>query len=99
MRLWIDDCCPAPEGYLHATSVYKAKAIIVRTERRQEEIELIDIDYDAGAYFQYGGEYIELLIWLEETKRSYPIHIHSTNPEEIKEMRRIIKRNRWKERK
>ena len=97
MRLWIDARRPAPEGYLHATSVYKAKAIIARTERRQEGIELIDIDYDAGAYFQYGGEYIELLEWLEKTNRNYPIRIHSTVSVEIENMRRIIKRNGWKE--
>ena len=95
MKIWIDDCRPAPEGYLHATSVYKAKAIIVRTERRQEEIELIDIDHDAGDYFQYGGDYIKLLDWLEETGRNYPIRIHSMNVVGRKNMEAICKRNGW----
>lgn len=60
-------------------------------------IELIDIDHDAGNYAQYGGDYIKLLDWLEETGRSYPIHIHSQNPVGVQNMRRIIERNGWKE--
>ena len=62
-----------------------------------EPLELIDIDHDAGEYFQYGGDYIKLLDWLEETGRNYPIHIHSANPVGIANMRRIIKQNGWKE--
>ena len=66
-------------------------------ERRKVQIELIDIDHDAGDYAQYGGDYIKLLDWLEETGRNYPIHIHSMNPVGVANMRRIIERNGWKE--
>ena len=34
------------------------------------EIELIDIDHDAGDYACDGGDYIRLLDWLEETGRN-----------------------------
>ena len=61
------------------------------------DIELIDIDHDAGDYSCDGGDYIKLLDWLEETGRNYPIHIHSANPVGVENMRRIIKRNGWKE--
>ena len=61
------------------------------------EIELIDIDHDAGDYASDGGDYIRLLDWLEETGRNYPIHIHSANPVGVQNMRRIIERNGWKE--
>lgn len=61
------------------------------------EIELIDIDHDAGDYTNDGGDYIKLLNWLEETGRNYPIRIHSTNPVGVENMRRIIKRNGWTE--
>lgn len=44
-----------------------------------------------------GGDYIKLLDWFEETGRNYPIHIHSMNPVGVENMRRIIKRNGWKE--
>lgn len=41
--------------------------------------------------------YIKILDWLEEADRNYPIHIHSANSVGIANMRRIIKRNGWKE--
>ena len=62
-----------------------------------QNIELIDIDHDAGDYASDGGDYIRLLDWLEETGRSYPIRIHSQNPVGVENMRRIIERNRWRE--
>ena len=71
--------------------------MVIRSERRKEAIELIDIDHDAGDYFQYGGDYIELLNWLEATGRNYPIRIHSMNVVGRQNMRRIIERNGWKE--
>ena len=64
---------------------------------RDEIIELIDIDHDAGDYAKDGGDYVRLLDWLEETGRNYPIRIHSANPVGVQNMRRIIERNGWKE--
>ena len=107
MKLWIDDVRPAPAGYVWCHSVYRAMKEIVIAENGIEDafgivqapqtIEVIDIDHDAGEYVQYGGDYIKLLDWLEETGRNYPIHIHSMNPVGIENMRRIIQRNGWKE--
>ena len=59
------------------------------------EIIEISLDHDAGDYGP--PDYIRILDWLEETDRNYPIHIHSANPVGIANMRRIIKRNGWKE--
>ena len=64
---------------------------------KRREIELIDIDHDAGDYASDGGDYIRLLDWLEETGRNYTIRIHSANPVGVENMRRIIQRNNWKE--
>ena len=61
------------------------------------DIDLIDIDHDAGDYANDGGDYIRLLDWLEETGRNYPIRIHSMNPVGVANMRRIIQRNGWTE--
>jgi hypothetical protein len=60
-------------------------------------VEIIDIGHDAGNYACYGGDYIKLLDWLEETGRNYPIRIHSMNPVGVANMRVIIERNGWKE--
>ena len=113
MKLWIDDVRPAPEGYVWCHSVYRAMKEIQLFENRKEEmldewdfppaeiwnmtIEVIDIDHDAGEYVQYGGDYIKLLDWLEETGRDYPIHIHSQNPVGVQNMRAIIQKNGWRE--
>ena len=111
MKLWIDDVRPAPDGYVWCKSVDAARIFIIKTEADARvdkeynflynedvpiiEIELIDIDHDAGDYASDGGDYIKLLDWLEETGRSYPIHIHSMNPVGVANMRQIIKRNGW----
>lgn len=110
MKLWIDDVRPAPEGfYMAALSVNTAIKLIEMIEFRNNlnftdgnvpddfKIELIDIDHDAGDYASDGGDYIKLLDWLEETGRNYPIHIHSMNPVGVENMRRIIRKNGWKE--
>lgn len=99
MKLWIDDVRPAPVGYEWVKTVDQAKMVIDINERLvgTSVIELIDIDHDAGDYAQYGGDYIKLLDWLEETGRNYPIHIHSMNPVGIQNMRAIIQRNGWME--
>ena len=97
IKLWIDDVRPAPEGYIWCHSVYRVIKEIGIAEMNGETIELLDLDHDAGDYWQYGGDYIEVLDWLEETGRNYPIRIHSMNPVGVSNMRRIIQRNGWVE--
>ena len=113
MKIWVDDVRPAPKRYVWCRSVREAIITIELREARIENIlreytpsekrmkdlsiEIIDIDHDAGEYAQYGGDYIKLFDWLEETGRSYPIRIHSMNPVGVENMRRIIERNGWTE--
>ena len=108
MKLWIDDIRPAPEGYVRCKSVNEAIASIITSEGRScnkptpvteifpnmsWNIELIDIDHDAGDYGP--PDYIKLLDWLEETGRNYPIHIHSQNVVGRMNMEAICRRNGW----
>lgn len=102
MKLWIDDVRPAPEGYCWIKTVDGAKETIIKLDNPINrkwwgEVEIIDIDHDAGDYASDGGDYIKLLDWLEETNRNYPIRIHSMNPVGVQNMRAIIERNGWKE--
>lgn len=109
MKLWIDDVRPAPNMYVWLKSVDEAKECIEFLEEQLAKrplnlrrysgnnIEVIDIDHDAGDYSRFGGDYIRLLDWLEETGRNYPIHIHSMNPIGVANMRSIIEHNGWKE--
>ena len=77
----------------------------------EDEPEVIEIslDHDAsGEYSKFGGDYIQILNKLEyyahisadwdaHIKKYFIFHIHSQNPVGIENMRRIIKRNGWKE--
>ena len=101
MKLWVDDVRPAPIDYVWCHTVDEAKSKIIAYENLKKlnfldmDIELIDLDHDAG---EYGPpDYIKLLDWLEETGRNYPVRIHSMNPVGCENMRRIIERNGWKE--
>ena len=103
MKIWVDDIRPAPDGYIWCKSVYDAIYVIEGAYlyhwvcKPDEEIEVLDIDHDAGDYAKYGGDYIKLLDWLEQVGISCPIHIHSMNPVGIQNMRAIIERNGWLE--
>lgn len=105
MKIWVDDIRPAPFGYRIARSVNEVKELIESYEwmkiasggKHYYNIDLIDLDHDAGDYACDGGDYINILNWLEETGRSYPIRIHSMNPVGVENMRRIIRKNGWRE--
>jgi hypothetical protein len=111
MKVWLDDIRPAPVGYVWLRSVNAAKAWILQCERkyadlftkeRKYDTNLLarywDIDHDAGEFVRDGGDYIELLKWLEETHRlNFTFKLHSANPVGVENMRRIIERNGWTE--
>lgn len=102
MKIWIDDIRHPPDWgrgtdqYVWCQSVNQAKNAIEYFEE-WFRVELIDLDHDAGDYTKDGGDYIEILNWLEETGRNYPIRIHSMNPVGVENMRRIIQKNGWTE--
>lgn len=102
MKLWIDDVRPAPAGYIWLKTVNEAIRYIEIygdyidfNNNLVDLVEIIDIDHDAGNYACYGGDYIKLLDWLEETGRNYPIHIHSQNVVGRMNMEAICKKNNW----
>lgn len=99
MKIWVDDVRPAPldRGWVQMQSVNTVKFYIKYWEEMGLPIELIDLDHDAGSYAKYGGDYIKILDWLEETGRNYPIRIHSMNSVGVENMRRIIRKNGWTE--
>lgn len=107
MILWIDDIREPPQkkNYRWVKSVNEAKEAIVSFEKLKSrgfladdaEIEYIDLDHDAGDYFNAGGDYIQILNWLEQENACYDIRIHSMNPVGVMNMRRIIERNKWVE--
>lgn len=104
MKIWVDDIRQAPAGYYKTRSVNETKRLIEECEKKYLEshrkdthykIQLINLDHDAGDFYEDGGDYIEILKWLEETKRNYMIHIHSMNPVGFQNMMNIVKHNGW----
>ena len=79
MKLWIDDLRPAPAGYYRCFSVNETIQRIEALElmfqksggKKYYAIEVIDLDHDAGAFAKEGGDYIEILNWMERTGRNY----------------------------
>ena len=99
MKIWVDDIRPAPEDFVWCKTTDQVKNNIELCSMAKIPIELIDLDHDAGDYNKslYGGDYINVLKWLEETGRNYPIRIHSMNPVGVQNMRAIIEHNNWTE--
>lgn len=102
MKLWVDDIVKAPEGWAWCRGVNGAKAFIETYEKKDDDrdpLTIINVDTDAGSWKSEGGDYIELLKWLEATGRNYRVKIHMKNyPDNygmVEEMREIIRRNRW----
>ena len=110
MKIWVDDERTAPGGYVHCRSVNEAIEKIIACEKfnkkyrqftsagvdEEHEIELIDLDHDAGVYAKDGGDYIKILDWLEATGRNYPIAIHTMNSVGRMNMMAIVEKNGWK---
>ena len=97
IKIWIDDVRPAPKGYIWIRSVNEAKRFFNSPIGKNRIIALVDLDHDAGDFASFGGDYIRLLDWFEETGRNYPIRLHSMNPVGIQNMRRVIVKNGWRE--
>lgn len=104
MYLWIDDLREPPKtgnNWLWARSVNEAKTAIMFYERQyQADFIHIDLDHDAGDYVWDGGDYIEVLKWLEHQQlpdTGYTFHIHTMNPVGRDNMCAIINSNGWKE--
>lgn len=92
MKIWVDDIRPAPDGYVWCKSVYAAINLI---DGCNGYIEIIDLDHDAGDFYPFGGDYVNILSWLEETGRNYPIRIHSQNVVGRMNMEAICRKNNW----
>ena len=104
MYLWIDDLREPPKtgnNWLWARSVNEAKTAIMFYERQyQADFIHIDLDHDGGDYVWDGGDYIDVLKWLEHQQlpdTGYIFHIHTMNPVGRDNMRAIINSNGWKE--
>lgn len=97
----MEDICPWDnDHWIWAKSVKEAKAVINCYERNMtDECIYINLDHDTGDYFEDGGDYIEILNWLEEFKipdTTYLFGLHTQNPVGRMNMKAIIEHNNWR---
>ena len=101
-KIWVDDIrYPPNTDWIWVKSVNQAKTLIEILENTNSEM-FISLDHDAGAYVADGGDYINILNYLEyRAHHGYEVkcafRIHSFNPVGVANMRAIIKRNGWEE--
>ena len=101
MYLWVDDVrTPPSDHWIWAKSVKEVKAAINCYEHNMtDECIYINLDHDAGDCFEDGGDYIEILNWLEEFKipdTTYFFGLHTQNPVGRMNMKAIIEHNNWR---
>ena len=103
MKIYVDDVRQPPEGYVLCRTVNEAKLLItcvnnmhsIENTKNLPVIELIDLDHDSGEQHKYGGDYINILTWMERNQISLPVKIHSLNPVGRMNMEAICKKNGW----
>ena len=100
-KIWVDDIrYPPNTDWIWVKSVNQTKTLIEILENTDSEM-LISLDHDAGDYAYNGGDYIELLKWLEEKQHCENWHIngifkiHSQNVVGKMNMEAICKKNDW----
>ena len=108
IKIWVDDIRKMPEEYdYQVKSTYDAISRISRCYKLGIQVKL-SLDHDAGKYANDGGDYIGILEYLEEKsfnspywkdyiKNNIEFHLHTANPVGRENMRRIIKKNDWRE--
>lgn len=106
VKIWVDDIRPKPcKCGIHFRSVNSVIGwLSAKAEEQKSEEILLDLDHDAGDYRSDGGDYIKILDFLEREDfiKKFPFlkisfRIHSMNPVGKENMRKIIKKNGWRE--
>ena len=67
MKIWVDDIRPAPDdSWVCCGSVTEFICIWCNQWDVGDKVELISLDHDAGDSNKDGGDFIQILNWLEE---------------------------------
>lgn len=95
MKLWVDAVQSAPNVHEYAwiRSLDMAMFALTLNERKGCPYEGIDIGTIEGNFGDFGS--VELLHWLEDNGRNYPVKTHSADPIERKAIEEIVHRNGW----
>ena len=112
--IWVDAEREMPKVFTcypittyHSTTVANTNAIISICCKLDEDIYIL-LDYDAGKCATDGGDYIQILnflefkshedtSWKDYIKNKVTFHLHTADPVGRENMRRIIQKNSWRE--
>lgn len=102
MKIWVDDIRTAPTGYYWCKSTEHTIATIKHLLNWGHSIIEVNLDHDAGDFAAEGGDYIQVMNWMEELQNEYLIPItwtfkfHTMNPVGRQNMIAICERNGWR---
>lgn len=106
IKIWIDDVRPMPSDYnYHFKSVwFFIREFDQPYMRIRGSKYIIDLDHDAGDYERFGGDYYNILKWMEFNYyddndwiiNNCVFKFHTANPVGRQNMINICERNQWK---
>lgn len=105
VNIFVDDLRETPAGFIHFYTVNDCVGYLRRMYKAGVSTFYLDLDHDAGDYFNQGGDYINILRYLEDMRRmghlrhmKIKVHFHTGNTVGLLNMRAIINSNRdWME--
>lgn len=101
VKLFIDDIREANYPCIHYRTVNDCIGYIRRMYKMGNTDFYLDLDHDSGEYYDQGGDYINILRYLEDMRRmghirhmNIQVHFHTGNAVGLQNMRAIIDNNR-----
>lgn len=103
-KIWVDDIRERPsKDYLDCASVDVFKYLVENIPNFLDKVVEINLDHDAGEYQEFGGDYINILSYLEQKQNEEGVDLcnivfkfHTANPVGRMNMKRICRKNNWK---
>lgn len=84
MKVWLDDCRTAPDGWIRVETADAAIALLMH-----ENVEEISLDHDLGGSSATGLKVAHFIAGMEHRPI---VHIHSMNPVGAKAMRDVLEK-------
>lgn len=108
IKIWVDDEREKPEEYDFCANMVNITCRLIFLCYALGADIFISLDHDAGKYVKDGGDYIQILnilefkshidiSWKNYIKDKMTFHLHTANSVGRENMRRIIRKNGWRE--
>ena len=91
IKIWVDDIREKPKDYNFECKSTNETIDLLKTIN-PINIEVLDLDHDAGIFAFQGGDYIKILDWMIEYNYICPVRLHTGNPVGRDNMWRLMQR-------